>query len=96
MVLLIVIKNHTFNQCFATCLNPMMDWTTKDYRFFARLFNPNVVLYTEMVTTGAILLLRRSPSLQPFLCRLQALVGLSRQAAIRSGVLERYSPNGVP
>ncbi|WP_228202140.1 tRNA-dihydrouridine synthase, partial [Acinetobacter baumannii] len=28
---------------------PMMDWTTKDYRFFARLFNPNVVLYTEMV-----------------------------------------------
>lgn len=34
---------------------PMMDWTTKDYRFFARLFNSNVVLYTEMVTTGAIL-----------------------------------------
>ena len=34
---------------------PMMDWTTRDYRYFARLFNPNVVLYTEMVTTGAIL-----------------------------------------
>ncbi|MDF2418875.1 tRNA dihydrouridine(20/20a) synthase DusA [Acinetobacter beijerinckii] len=34
---------------------PMMDWTTKDYRFFARLFNPHVVLYTEMVTTGAII-----------------------------------------
>ena len=34
---------------------PMMDWTTKDYRYFARLFNPNVVLYTEMVTTGALL-----------------------------------------
>ncbi|MDH0031539.1 MULTISPECIES: tRNA dihydrouridine(20/20a) synthase DusA [unclassified Acinetobacter] len=34
---------------------PMMDWTTKDYRFFGRLFNPNVVLYTEMVTTGAII-----------------------------------------
>ena len=34
---------------------PMMDWTTKDYRFFARLFNPNIILYTEMVTTGAIL-----------------------------------------
>jgi len=31
---------------------PMMDWTTKDYRFFARLFNPNVVLYTEMVTSA--------------------------------------------
>lgn len=34
---------------------PMMDWTTRDYRFFARLFNPNVVMYTEMVTTGAII-----------------------------------------
>lgn len=34
---------------------PMMDWTTKDYRFFARLFNPHVILYSEMVTTGAIL-----------------------------------------
>ena len=32
-----------------------MDWTTCDYRFFARLFNPNIILYTEMVTTGAIL-----------------------------------------
>ncbi len=34
---------------------PMMDWTTKDYRYFARLFNPNVIMYTEMVTTGAII-----------------------------------------
>ncbi|MFB2538685.1 MULTISPECIES: tRNA dihydrouridine(20/20a) synthase DusA [unclassified Acinetobacter] len=34
---------------------PMMDWTTRDYRYFARLFNPHVVMYSEMVTTGAIL-----------------------------------------
>lgn len=34
---------------------PMMDWTTRDYRYFARLFNPHVWLYSEMVTTGAIL-----------------------------------------
>lgn len=34
---------------------PMMDWTTRDYRVFARLFNPNIWLYSEMVTTGAIL-----------------------------------------
>ncbi|RLZ07235.1 tRNA dihydrouridine(20/20a) synthase DusA [Acinetobacter sp. 2JN-4] len=51
----------TPNQTIETTSNPrisvapMMDWTTKDYRFFARLFNPNVVLYTEMVTTGAII-----------------------------------------
>ena len=34
---------------------PMIDWTTKDYRTFARLFNPYVYLYTEMISTGAIL-----------------------------------------
>lgn len=34
---------------------PMIDWTTKDYRRFARLFNPYVYLYTEMISTSAIL-----------------------------------------
>lgn len=34
---------------------PMMDWTTPEFRYFARLLNPHVWLYTEMVTTGAIL-----------------------------------------
>ena len=34
---------------------PMIDWTTTDYRYFARLFNPNVYLYTEMISTGALL-----------------------------------------
>lgn len=34
---------------------PMMDWTTRDYRYLARLLNRHVVLYSEMVTTGAIL-----------------------------------------
>ncbi|MGB4106826.1 MAG: tRNA dihydrouridine(20/20a) synthase DusA [Alphaproteobacteria bacterium] len=34
---------------------PMMDWTDRHCRFFHRLLSPNVRLYTEMVTTGAIL-----------------------------------------
>ncbi len=34
---------------------PMIDWTTADYRYFARLFNPHTYLYTEMISTGAIL-----------------------------------------
>ena len=34
---------------------PMIDWTTIDYRYFARLFNPHVYLYTEMISTGALL-----------------------------------------
>ncbi len=34
---------------------PMMDWTTRHCRVFHRLLSPHAVLYTEMVTTGAIL-----------------------------------------
>ncbi|MDN3522539.1 tRNA dihydrouridine(20/20a) synthase DusA [Halomonas ramblicola] len=34
---------------------PMMDWTTRDYRAFARTLTRRALLYTEMVTTGAIL-----------------------------------------
>lgn len=34
---------------------PMMDWTDRYCRTFHRLISPNVRLYTEMVTTGAIL-----------------------------------------
>lgn len=34
---------------------PMIDWTTSHYRTFARLFNPHIYLYTEMISTGAIL-----------------------------------------
>lgn len=36
-------------------LAPMIDWTTSDFRTFARLFNPNIHLYTEMISTSAIL-----------------------------------------
>lgn len=34
---------------------PMLDWTTTDFRYFARLFNPNIIMYSEMISTGAIL-----------------------------------------
>ncbi|MCP3128339.1 tRNA dihydrouridine(20/20a) synthase DusA [Shewanella sp. KJ2020] len=33
----------------------MLDWTDRHYRYFARLMSANALLYTEMVTTGAIL-----------------------------------------
>ncbi len=36
-------------------LAPMISYTTTDFRYFARLLNPNVYLYTEMISTGAIL-----------------------------------------
>jgi tRNA-dihydrouridine synthase A len=34
---------------------PMLDWTDRHYRFFARLITRHTWLYTEMVTTGALL-----------------------------------------
>jgi tRNA-dihydrouridine synthase A len=37
------------------CVAPMMDWTDRHCRYFHRLLAPTALLYTEMVTTGAIL-----------------------------------------
>ncbi len=34
---------------------PMIDWSTPEFLTFARLFNPHVYLYTEMISTSAIL-----------------------------------------
>ncbi len=34
---------------------PMMDWTDRHCRYFLRLIAPHVRLYTEMVTTGALI-----------------------------------------
>ena len=37
------------------CVAPMMDWTDRHDRYFLRLITRHALLYTEMVTTGAIL-----------------------------------------
>lgn len=34
---------------------PMMEWTDRHCRYFLRLISPHALLYTEMVTTGALL-----------------------------------------
>ena len=41
--------NRTFS------IAPMLDWTDRHYRYFARLMSSQILLYTEMVTTGAII-----------------------------------------
>jgi len=41
--------HHTFS------VAPMMDWTDKHCRFFHRLISQHALLYTEMVTTGALI-----------------------------------------
>ncbi len=47
------IPRPTLDRTFSVA--PMMDWTTRDYRVFARTLTRRTLLYTEMVTTGAIL-----------------------------------------
>ncbi|WP_281170420.1 tRNA dihydrouridine(20/20a) synthase DusA [Neptunomonas japonica] len=37
------------------CIAPMMDWTDKHCRMFHRILSKNTVLYSEMVTSGALI-----------------------------------------
>nr|VFJ48141.1 MAG: tRNA dihydrouridine synthase A [Candidatus Kentron sp. FM]VFK07974.1 MAG: tRNA dihydrouridine synthase A [Candidatus Kentron sp. FM] len=37
------------------CVAPMLDWTDRHERFFLRLITRHTLLYTEMITTGALL-----------------------------------------
>lgn len=43
----------TINRTFS--IAPMLDWTDRHYRYMARLMSAELLLYTEMVTTGAII-----------------------------------------
>src|SRR5215207_11541135 len=37
------------------CVAPMMEWTDRQCRYFHRLLTRRTLLYTEMVTTGAVI-----------------------------------------
>ena len=73
---------------------PMMDWTDRHCRYFHRLLSPNALLYTEMVTTGAILqgdterFLRFSPSEQPLALQLG---GSNPEAMAKCAVLAQQA-----
>jgi tRNA-dihydrouridine synthase A len=43
------VQKHRF------CIAPMMDWTDRHCRFLHRILSRKILLYTEMVTTGALL-----------------------------------------
>src|SRR5215468_2378909 len=59
------------NQGHRFCIAPMMDWTDRHCRYFHRLLTRRALLYTEMITTGAVIhgdrtrLLAFDPSEQP-------------------------------
>lgn len=58
------------------CVAPMMDWTTPHYRYLARLLSRHALLYTEMMTTGALIhgdtarFLRHDPAEYPLALQL--------------------------
>jgi tRNA-dihydrouridine synthase A len=74
------------------CVAPMMEWTDRHCRFFHRLLTRRALLYTEMLTTGAVLhgdrarLLRYDPAEHPLALQLggcdpQALAACARIGA---------------
>ena len=48
-------NNLLIKQSHRLSIAPMLDWTDRDYRYFARLISKHSLLYTEMVTTGALI-----------------------------------------
>ena len=47
------MQTHKLNRRF--CVAPLLDLTTRHQRFFMRLLSRHAVLYTEMITTGALI-----------------------------------------
>ena len=45
----------SLNESRRMSIAPMLDWTDRHYRYFMRRITRHTLLYTEMVTTGAIL-----------------------------------------
>ncbi len=72
------------------CVAPMMEWTDRHCRYLHRLLSRRALLYSEMLTTGAVLhgdcsrLLRFDPAEQPVALQLGGSdpAALARSAAI--------------
>jgi tRNA-dihydrouridine synthase A len=73
------------------CIAPMMEWTDRHCRFFHRLLTRHALLYTEMLTTGAVLrgdrarLLRFDPAEHPLALQLGGAEQRSLAACARIG-----------
>ena len=90
-------KNIADPAAWRFCVAPMMDWTDRHCRYFHRLLAPHARLYTEMVTTGAVLhgdhdrLLGFSADEQPVALQLGGHEPGDLAAAARIGVEFGYS-----
>lgn len=52
---MIVSATHQDGSPYRFCIAPMMDWTDRHERYLLRLISSRARLYTEMVTTGALI-----------------------------------------
>lgn len=83
---------HSEIEGFRFSVAPMMDWTDRHCRFFHRLLSRRARLYTEMVTTGAILhgdrerLLGFSPEEHPLALQLGGADPVELAASARIGM----------
>ena len=50
---LLIVSDSPMNRAISVA--PMLDWTDKHCRYFLRQISKHAILYTEMVTTGAII-----------------------------------------
>ncbi|MDX1490040.1 MAG: tRNA dihydrouridine(20/20a) synthase DusA [Pseudohongiellaceae bacterium] len=48
-------QNSLGNNAHRFCVAPMLDWTDRHERYFLRLITQRALLYTEMITTGALI-----------------------------------------
>ena len=93
-----------YQRAMKSCLSPwrfsvapMMDWTDRHCRFFHRLMTRRALLYTEMVTTGAVIhgdrvrLLGFSPDEQPVALQLGGSDPRDLAISARIGADEGYS-----
>ena len=46
---------HNLGDTHRLCTAPMLDWSDRHCRYLFRLFAPKAMVYTEMVSAGAIL-----------------------------------------
>lgn len=78
---------------------PMMDWTDRHCRYFHRLIAPSIELYTEMVTTGALIhgdrdrFLRFNEEEQPVILQLGGSNAVDLALCAKMG--EDYGYNGI-
>ncbi|MCZ6619165.1 MAG: tRNA dihydrouridine(20/20a) synthase DusA [Gammaproteobacteria bacterium] len=97
---------HISRDSWSLCVAPMMAWTNRHCRFLHRLASPGARLFTEMISTGALLfgpaerLLAHSPEEQPLVVQLGGAqpedVARAARLAVDAGFAEVNLNVGCP